>query len=212
MGSALRKVWLIFSLFFLLLVKGAAAAERLPPNAETYKTYYVDRCAEFLVMRSRGRYDREENKVRLGLISDVEMGEEIIVESPEQAVTRGLGPCLGIGVLNIRRGTAHLRHNMSGTYDWESFCQAALKEAESPVDLRVGLVGYVLDWSGRRDTDDTYGYDMPFRVIKFFEERGVKTEHIATAIGNRGYSDAVYSMRVSPDEKKIFVKFKPIRR
>jgi hypothetical protein len=174
-----------------------------------WKTPYVDRCASFLSLQAPRKYQQHLDAIDSEVeIHHIEINEKIRVRSPEQCATEALYTCLGIAVINVKKKTAYLIHHSGGpgSKDYKYFLEEILEQKNNPDDLRVALVGNVL-WDPKELGPNDR--DFPNQVIRYLEERGIKSSNIATALGNRGVARGEYSVRVDPKNGQIYATFEP---
>ena len=76
-----------------------------------------------------------------GKYFEVDANDQTIVEFPDKAEPCGIGPCVGVGIMNRKFKRGYLGHFLSSTTDPEILIDLALIEARKPNQLEVILVG-----------------------------------------------------------------------
>lgn len=165
-----------------------------------------DLCRIFLIEHSKSTYEKLSSKVDpLIDIEQVDINKGIRVEAPTQCETRGLGPCVGIALINTQSKTAYLLHQYADTDDYQNFVKNAIQEAEKVSDLRVAIVGSVREnENGKLSAHQSQDVSS---IIEYLSENGIPKRNIATAVGPRDYQDGYYNMRVDPATGKVHVTY-----
>ena len=138
-----------------------------------------------------------------GKLVEVEMWEEKTVEFPKACATSGVGPCLGLAVVDRKSQKTHLVHrsgNQEG--DVNEFLDVALKNGTK--DVLVAMVG-VVEVPGKHSKELNDGLKKyAAHIRKELKDRGVKDKQIVDRILNSENRDR-YMIIADPTKKKIYI-------
>ena len=133
------------------------------------------------------------------------------VTYPDYVDTDGIGPCIGIGIFNIKTKNAYLAHFLPMTKDLLKVLDEAVEEASSPSDLELVV-------AGNTSLDDQTLIDLGEDLQKHRYNLKSYSEWIRTEIKNRGlrikkdylkenYLDGSFSISIDTKKSKLVVNY-----
>jgi len=142
-------------------------------------------------------------------VEDVDMFSETRTEFPNACCTTGLGPCLGIAVINKRTRVVHLGHFVAVDEEFfgnqiTNLVAKARSESESLSELQVVLTGMVV--TGLHDTATGREYDLGgrARVDRALVASGISKKQILDKRSTQP-EDASYELLVDTARRMIFI-------
>lgn len=148
-----------------------------------------------------------------GRLVDVGMGEIKKTDGKNEGCsTVGLGPCLGIAIINKRTKVVYLAHH-DGTTNYAKMIRDAAKEALSPDDLQVALAGGEIAerFNSKFYAEAKQNAELTHAdVRKLLAEVGVKDEQIIDKVQLRPNKGS-WDILVDPKKKKIYLSYTPGR-
>jgi len=142
-----------------------------------------------------------------GRLEEIGMFETIRTELPNACLTTGMGPCMGLAIVNRRTNTVYLGHYAGQKVgDYEPLIDQAVREAASPTDLQAIMI------AGQIASPKDYPEFRLYKRKAFRYAAALNTKLTSIGLSKDQITDRIrlrptkygYDLLVDPLEKKIY--------
>ena len=137
---------------------------------------------------------------------EVDFDEPKVAYFPDKLRTDGLGPCMGVGILNKKKKIAYLGHYLSFDKSSTSLIDMAISENGGVDGLEAVLAGNIpiVEESPDKIKDINAIISHGKYILKYIQDKGIKkiNNHLADK-----YAPGAYRILIDTEKSKTDVKY-----